>query len=152
LYRARDTRLDREVAIKTMPTAFAADPDRMARFEREAKVLAAVNHANIAATIPGISVPLPYGGKVRQVMVDLDPDALYGKGLSVAAPFDGVITARNVDVGASFPLPDPVSGQRAPIPPGRPTFPAEARFFVLRKSESFVFWLRFLKRMHRASA
>ena len=34
------------------------------------------------ATIPGISVPLPYGGKVRQVMVDLDPDALYGKGLS----------------------------------------------------------------------
>src|SRR6266853_4602358 len=34
------------------------------------------------ATIPGVSVPLPYGGKVRQVMVDLDPDALYGKGLS----------------------------------------------------------------------
>ncbi len=34
------------------------------------------------ATIPGISVPLPYGGKVRTVMVDLDPDALYGKGLS----------------------------------------------------------------------
>src|ERR1700733_9318623 len=34
------------------------------------------------ATVPGISVPLPYGGKVRQVMVDLDPDALYGKGLS----------------------------------------------------------------------
>src|SRR5271154_2755393 len=34
------------------------------------------------ATIPGISVPLPYGGKVREVMVDLDPDALYGKGLS----------------------------------------------------------------------
>jgi multidrug efflux pump subunit AcrB len=33
-------------------------------------------------TIPGISVPLPYGGKVREVMVDLDPDALYGKGLS----------------------------------------------------------------------
>ena len=34
------------------------------------------------ATIPGISVPLPYGGKVREVMIDLDPDALYGKGLS----------------------------------------------------------------------
>src|SRR5258706_13513182 len=34
------------------------------------------------STIPGISVPLPYGGKVRTIMVDLDPDALYGKGLS----------------------------------------------------------------------
>jgi serine/threonine-protein kinase len=49
VYRARDTRLDREVAVKTLPEAFAADPDRMARFEREAKLLAALNHPNIAA-------------------------------------------------------------------------------------------------------
>ena len=46
--RARDTRLDREVAIKILPAAFAKDPDRLARFHREAKALAALNHPNIA--------------------------------------------------------------------------------------------------------
>ena len=47
-YRARDTKLDRDVAIKILPTALAQHPDRLARFEREAKVLAALNHHNIA--------------------------------------------------------------------------------------------------------
>ena len=49
VYRARDTKLDRDVAIKVLPEDFAADPDRLARFEREAKLLASLNHANIAA-------------------------------------------------------------------------------------------------------
>src|SRR2546421_9882113 len=49
VYRARDTRLDRVVAIKILPDAFAHDPDRLARFEREAKMLAALNHPNIAS-------------------------------------------------------------------------------------------------------
>jgi len=48
VYRARDTRLGRDVAIKILPQAFTADPDRLARFEREARVLASVNHPNIA--------------------------------------------------------------------------------------------------------
>jgi len=48
VYRARDTRLDREVAIKVLPEDFAADAERLARFEREAKLLASLNHANIA--------------------------------------------------------------------------------------------------------
>jgi Tol biopolymer transport system component len=48
VYRARDTKLDREVAIKVLPTALAQDPERLARFEREAKVLASLNHPNIA--------------------------------------------------------------------------------------------------------
>ena len=49
VYRARDSRLGRDVALKVLPEAFARDPDRMVRFEREAKVLAALNHPNIAS-------------------------------------------------------------------------------------------------------
>src|SRR3984885_12025653 len=48
VYRARDTKLDRDVAIKVIPPALAQDPERLARFEREAKVLASLNHPNIA--------------------------------------------------------------------------------------------------------
>ena len=48
VYRATDTELGREVALKILPDAFAADPDRLARFQREAQVLASLNHANIA--------------------------------------------------------------------------------------------------------
>ena len=48
VYRAKDTKLDREVAIKVLPSALAQDPERLARFEREAKVLASLNHPNIA--------------------------------------------------------------------------------------------------------
>ncbi|HET9950278.1 MAG TPA: protein kinase, partial [Candidatus Eisenbacteria bacterium] len=49
IYRARDTRLDRIVAIKALPPAFASDPQRRGHFEREARLLAALNHPNIAA-------------------------------------------------------------------------------------------------------
>jgi serine/threonine protein kinase len=53
VYRARDTRLGREVAIKVLPRAFTADSDRLGRFEREARILAALNHPYIA-TIHGV--------------------------------------------------------------------------------------------------
>jgi serine/threonine protein kinase len=49
VYRARDTRLNRDVAIKVLPDVFANDPDRVARFHREAQAVAALNHPNIAA-------------------------------------------------------------------------------------------------------
>ena len=49
VYQARNTKLDRDVALKVLPEAFTADPDRLARFEREAKVLASLNHPNIGS-------------------------------------------------------------------------------------------------------
>src|SRR5437016_14520611 len=53
VYRATDTKLNRNVAIKVLPDAFAADPDRLARFTREARVVASLNHPSIA-TIYGV--------------------------------------------------------------------------------------------------
>ena len=49
VYRARDTRLGRDVAVKVLPRLFSADPERLARFEREARLLASLNHPHIAA-------------------------------------------------------------------------------------------------------
>ena len=68
VYRARDTKLDREVAIKVLPAALAQDPERLARFEREAKVLAALNHSNIAQ-IYGVEE----SGGVRALVMELVP-------------------------------------------------------------------------------
>jgi serine/threonine protein kinase len=64
VYRARDTKLDREVAIKVLPAALAQDPERLARFEREAKVLASLNHPNIAQI---------YGIEDRALVMELVP-------------------------------------------------------------------------------
>ena len=62
VYRARDTKLGREVAIKMLPEALTGDADRMARFDREAKVLASFNHPNIAAI---------YGVEDRAIVMEL---------------------------------------------------------------------------------
>ena len=62
VYRATDTKLNREVAIKILPETIASDPDRMARFTREAQVLASVNHPNIAAI---------YGVEDRALVLEL---------------------------------------------------------------------------------
>ena len=78
VYRARDTRLDRELAIKILPDAFAREPGRLARFEREAKVLASLNHPNIA-TIYGFEAG-PEGNAIAMELVD-------GKTLESPMPF-----------------------------------------------------------------
>ena len=66
VYRARDTTLGRDVAMKILPQHFTADPERLARFEREARVLAALNHPNIGA-IYG----LESAGDVRALVLEL---------------------------------------------------------------------------------
>ncbi len=66
VYRARDTKLNREVALKVLPETFARDPERMARFEREAQVLASLNHPNIAQ-IYG----LEESGETRALVMEL---------------------------------------------------------------------------------
>jgi eukaryotic-like serine/threonine-protein kinase len=66
VYRARDTRLGRDVAIKVLPAALASDPDRLARFDREARLLATLNHPHIA-TIHGIE----HSDDVRALVLEL---------------------------------------------------------------------------------
>ena len=80
VYRARDTKLGRSVAIKILPDALAADPERIARFEREAKMLAALNHPQIAA-LYGMEESsgrhyLAFTGKERLVRTTPQPTAL----------------------------------------------------------------------------
>jgi Tol biopolymer transport system component len=67
VYRARDTRLNRDVAIKVLPAHFSDDADRVARFTREAQTLAALNHPNIAA-IYGVESPSTGSGQAALVM------------------------------------------------------------------------------------
>src|SRR4051794_15831169 len=62
VYRATDTKLHRDVALKVLPDTVAADPDRLARFTREAQVLASLNHPNIAAI---------YGVEERALVLEL---------------------------------------------------------------------------------
>jgi serine/threonine-protein kinase len=75
VWRATDTKLNRDVAIKILPEAFARDPDRMARFTREAQVLASLNHPNIAAI---------YGVEDRALIMEL----VEGETLPLGIPLD----------------------------------------------------------------
>ncbi len=65
VYRATDTKLNREVAIKVLPAEVAQDPERLSRFEREAKLLASLNHPNIAHVYGFESARLEEGSNVH---------------------------------------------------------------------------------------
>src|SRR4051812_46314709 len=84
VFRARDTRLDRDVAIKILPEAFAHDAERLARFTREAKTLASLNHPNIAA-IYGLEES---GGMTALVMELVEGDDLSQRIAKGAIPLD----------------------------------------------------------------
>jgi serine/threonine protein kinase/Tol biopolymer transport system component len=92
VYRARDTRLQRDVAIKVLPDAFADDAERLARFRREAQTLAALNHPNIAH-VHG----LEEAGNVRALVMELvdgeDLSVLIARGLSIE---DALATAKQI--------------------------------------------------------
>ncbi|HUF25167.1 MAG TPA: protein kinase [Vicinamibacterales bacterium] len=90
VYRARDTRLDRDVAIKILPPAFAADAERLARFEREAKTLASLSHPNIAA-IYGIEPSTSAGQGPALVMELIDGEDLSARIARGAIPLDDAL-------------------------------------------------------------
>jgi len=83
VYRARDTRLERDVALKILPDVFSEDPDRLARFEREARVLASLNHPHIAQVyaIEGV-VPPSDDTEVRPLRQALVMELVEGEDLS----------------------------------------------------------------------
>src|SRR3954447_23578076 len=76
VYRAVDTKLNRDVAIKVLPDTFAQDPDRMARFTREAQLLASLNHPNIG----GI-----YGVEERALVLELVEGATLAERIALGA-------------------------------------------------------------------
>jgi serine/threonine protein kinase/Tol biopolymer transport system component len=92
VYRARDTRLGRDVAIKVLPQIFAADGGRLARFEREAQLLAALNHPNIAQ-IHG----LEESAGVRALVMELVEGVTLAERLTRPIPIDeGLAIARQI--------------------------------------------------------
>jgi serine/threonine protein kinase len=102
VFRARDTRLNREVALKVLPDLFASDPERLARFEREAQVLAALNHPNIAH-IHG----LEESGVVRALVMEL----VDGITLAEAIRSSGRLAASSRAEARRSSAPDRRSGQ-----------------------------------------
>jgi serine/threonine protein kinase len=73
LYRANDTKLSRDVALKVLPSELARDPEGLARFEREAKLLASLNHPNIAHVYGFETAPLDGGASAHFLAMELVP-------------------------------------------------------------------------------
>src|SRR5262249_37090478 len=96
VYRARDTRLKREVAIKILPDGFSQDADRLARFQREAELLATLNHPNVAA-VYGIEK----GGGITGIVLELVPGDTLGDMIARApiAISDALQIARQIADG-----------------------------------------------------
>ncbi|HJU43807.1 MAG TPA: protein kinase, partial [Vicinamibacterales bacterium] len=94
VYRARDARLDRDVALKVLPQAVAGDADRLMRFEREAKALAAVNHPNIAQVFGLEEGPSSSRAIVMELIHGDDLSAIIARGPMAVA--DAIAIARQI--------------------------------------------------------
>jgi Protein kinase domain len=115
VYRARDTKLDRDVAIKMLPAAFASDPERLARFEREARLLASLNHTSIAHLYGFETATLEDGQAVRCRKQRRPPSGSSCAGASSATP--GSVCATSGTHGFSCPRamrPAKAPGRRGP--------------------------------------
>ncbi len=99
VYRARDERLDRDVAVKVVPDEVAADPERLARFEREAKALARIEHPNIL-TIHDFGEEAPAGGSSRATHFAVT-ELLTGETLRARLARERMSWRRAVEVGAA---------------------------------------------------
>jgi serine/threonine-protein kinase len=95
VYRARDTRLGRDVAIKVLPAAASADPERLARFEREARTLATLNHPNIAQI---------YGVEETQGIAALVMELITGATLAERLASASSASARGLDLTEALPI------------------------------------------------
>jgi serine/threonine protein kinase len=91
VYRARDKRVGRDVAIKLLPDALAGDPERVARFEREARTLASFNHPHIAA-LYGVEEVASDSGPTRALVMELvEGSTLADRLLGGPLPADEVV-------------------------------------------------------------
>ncbi|HVQ41902.1 MAG TPA: serine/threonine-protein kinase, partial [Vicinamibacterales bacterium] len=95
VYRATDTRLGRDVALKVLPPGVGRDPERLARFQREAKALAAIDHPNIVTVYSVEEADAPdAGGRVHFLTMQL----VEGQSLDKAMPVGGFATDRVLDI------------------------------------------------------
>jgi serine/threonine-protein kinase len=155
VYRARDTKLERDVAIKVLPAALAQDPERLARFEREAKVLASLNHPNIAQIygieesssgcalvmelVPGhtLQTPLPQA-EARRIGVQIAEalEAAHEKGIihRDLKPANVMITpsgvAKVLDFGLAAVTPDATSDSNSANSPTLTMMGTQAGFII----------------------
>ena len=110
VYRARDTRLGRAVAIKVLPPAFTSDASRVARFEREARLLASLNHAHIA-TVYGLEESAPPGATER--VCGLVMELVDGQTLAERIRQAGASSPAGKSAGLPLPLALRIAGQIA---------------------------------------
>ena len=116
VYRAKDTKLNRDVALKILPDAFAADPDRRARFAREAQLLASLHHPNIAG-IYGVEDSGDAHALAMEFVDGEDLSAIIARGrmppaeaLPVATGAFAVVVLRRMDGEGAFA--DPAAARR----------------------------------------
>ncbi|MGH9146743.1 MAG: serine/threonine-protein kinase, partial [Vicinamibacterales bacterium] len=104
VYRAHDTKLGREVAVKVLPASLVNDPDRRARFEHEARVLAALNHPHIAAIygfeesqgIPGLVLELVEGPTLAELIATRSSQLLQATALTIARQIASALEAAHL--------------------------------------------------------